>query len=350
MRYLLLILSFAMLTLSLNAQSSDLVISNGEIEIGGTLLLPEGEMKAPLVILSTGSGAQDRNETIMNFQLFKIIAEDLAAEGIPSFRYDDRGVGVSTGSLAESTLEDLASDVHAITKYFSTEAETMFDEFIHFGHSQGGVVGIKSAAENEKITRLILMASPVVPMKDVISAQVRILQESMGKTEEEIEVTLAFQDKVYEAVRTGEGWDSLKADYRKLLETEISKLPPAAQASIKDWNAFTEAQFSRQVKPMRTPQMSSFMHYDPREDLATLDIPVYAIFGGKDTQVTIEQNYEAFNKVCEEYNLNCTTQILNDANHLFQKAETGMVSEYQSLPKEFIEGFTYEIYDWILYY
>lgn len=340
----------AVLITSMGLQAQMLTIDHGDHIIGGTLELPEGEIKAPLVIMSSGSGAQDRNENIMNFEIFKIIAEDLAEKGIPSFRYDDRGVGASTGNFAETSLDDLVSDVKRIIEYFKNESDTKFEEFIHLGHSQGGVVGIKAASEIDEITKLVLMASSIVPLKDVINEQVTIIQKSMGKTDKDIARVLIFQEKAYEAVRTNEGWDSLKADYRRLLEYEIAQLPEDVQATITNMEAFTEAQFSRQVKPMRNPQMRSILHFDPRTDLATLDIPVFGIFGGKDTQVTIEQNYEAFNEVCRDNNLDCTTQIFNEANHLFQKAETGMATEYATLPKEFVDGFTADIADWILNY
>lgn len=348
MKYPLVLLVFLGFCTPGFAQSQDLVIPNGEFTIGGTLLLPEGEVRSGLVIMSSGSGAQDRDENIMNFRIFKIIAEELAASGIPSFRYDDRGVGASTGDFADAALSDLVSDVYTVVEYFRNDAETTFDEFIHLGHSQGGVVGIKAAAGNDHINKLILMAASIVPLKDVINEQIRIIQRSMGKSEEDIAVVLDFQEKVYETVRSDEGWDSLKADYRRLLEFEIGKLPESVQATITDMDAFTEGQFSRQVVPMGNPQMRSLLHYDPRSELAKLDIPVFGIFGGKDTQVTVEQNREAFAEVCKSAQLDCTIRTFSDANHLFQKANSGMVNEYAALPKEFVEGFTADMADWIL--
>ena len=93
--------------------------------------------------------------------------------------------------------------------------------------------------------------------------------------------------------------------------------------------------------------MRSFMFYDPSGDLAAINIPILAVFGGKDTQVTDEQNGSRFKEVCAESDLNCTLEVIPDANHLFQKAETGMMTEYQVLPKEFIEGFLPLISGWI---
>lgn len=340
------LLSFMMLN-RLTAQQSEITISNGDVEIAGTLVMAENS-ESPLVIMLTGSGAQDRDETIYGFKPFKLIADHLVEAGISSYRYDDRGIGGSSGNLAKATLDDLVSDVNAVVDYFDESPDYSFSEIILLGHSQGGIVSIKSAKENPDIDKLILMASPLVQLKDVISEQVSVMQKAMGKSEEEIATVLEFQDLVYETVRADAGWDELKAAYKELLRTEIAKLPEAQQSMITDFDQFAEAQFNAQVLPMKTPQMSSFLYYDPGEDLKELSIPVFALFGGKDTQVTPEQNYWKFGELCGVNNMDCTSQMFNDANHLFQDANTGLANEYATLPKKFTEGFLTDISEWII--
>lgn len=125
----------------------------------------------------TGSGAQDRDETILGFKPFRLIAEHLKEQGIASFRYDDREVGSSTGSFSEATLDVLADDVTAIMDYFQFQADELFDEFILLGHSQGGIVSIKTADKDDRVRAMVLMASTTVPLKDVINEQVIIMQK-----------------------------------------------------------------------------------------------------------------------------------------------------------------------------
>ncbi len=327
------------------SQETELVINNGDIQIAGTLSEPQTETGKPLVILITGSGAQDRDETIIGFKPFKIIADHLTREGIPSFRYDDRSIGGSSGVFTDATLDDLASDVSAIMSHF----EGTYDRFILLGHSQGGPVATKVVSKDERVNGIVFMAATMVPIKDVISEQIVVMQTMMGKTEADIAPTLEFQELAYETSRKDEGWDDLKMAYKELVELEISKLPAAQQAYIKDIDAFAEAQFNAQVTTtFRTPQMRSLLHYDPIPDLVASGVPSLAIFGEKDTQVTVDQNATVYEEVSQANGLDYSSVKFSEANHLFQPANTGMITEYATLPKEFVDGFLESISEWIL--
>ena len=60
----------------------DLVISRADIKIGGSLMIPTHKKTKALVIMSSGSGPQDRDETLDGFKVFKELAQDLASRGI----------------------------------------------------------------------------------------------------------------------------------------------------------------------------------------------------------------------------------------------------------------------------
>jgi len=342
----LLLLLLVTITFELYAQ--EINIGPEQIQIGGTLEIPDELVSDALVVMISGSGAQNRDEDILGFRVFGQLAAQMADSGVASYRYDDRGVGGSAGVFSEASLDSLVLDVKRIMDHFEMTNEHRFERFVLLGHSQGGVVSMKAAAEDERVTGVILMASSMVPLKDVIDVQVVLAQKQQGKSDGAIDSLLQFQNQVYEAVRTDTGWTKLKDAYRGILEAEISNLPEAAQASITNMDLFTEAQFSRQVKPMRSAQMRSLLHYDPAEDLRSLAIPVLGIFGGKDTQVTLEQNQRVFQEVCEEADLNCEQVVLPDANHLFQSANTGSFMEYGQLPKAFTDGFVEAIDEWML--
>lgn len=335
------------ITMTSYAQTENIVIDNEGVSIGGTLQTPENGASDRLVIMISGSGAQDRDETILGFKPFEVIAEELAKSGTASYRYDDRQVGESTGIFSEATLDILASDVDAIINYFNSEHSTTYNQIVLLGHSQGGMVGTYAASKNDLVSGLILMASPIVPLKDVIDSQITIMQKAMGKTDADIATTLEFQKEAYEAVRTNSGWDELKISFQVLLENEIAKLPLAQQQMITDMDTFAEMQFTQQVNPIRTPQMRSLMFYDAGKDLAKLDIPVLGLFGGKDTQVPLDQNGTRFDEICKDKAGQCQNTTFSEANHLFQKANSGLAMEYASLAKEFIEGFTESINTWI---
>ena len=86
----------------------------GETERGytlaGTLTLPpsfgEGTGSNLCLLLVTGSGLQDRDETLFDHKPFAVIADYLARHGIATLRYDDRGFGQSSGDPSNCTTAD----------------------------------------------------------------------------------------------------------------------------------------------------------------------------------------------------------------------------------------------------
>jgi hypothetical protein len=56
--------------------------TNGTVTLAGTLTLPASEGPFPAVVLITGSGAQNRDEEILGFKLFRLIADYLTRNGI----------------------------------------------------------------------------------------------------------------------------------------------------------------------------------------------------------------------------------------------------------------------------
>ena len=67
----------------------------------------------PGVVLITGSGPQDRNEELLGHKPFLVLSDYLTRRGIAVLRYDDRGVGESTGKFDSATTYDFASDASA---------------------------------------------------------------------------------------------------------------------------------------------------------------------------------------------------------------------------------------------
>ena len=93
------------------------------ITLAGTLTIPDSGSFFPTVLLISGSGPQDRNETIFGHKPFLVIADYLTRRGVAVLRVDDRGVGGSTGNFAEATTKDFASDALAEVEYLKTRKE-----------------------------------------------------------------------------------------------------------------------------------------------------------------------------------------------------------------------------------
>ena len=74
----------------------------------------------PAAVLISGSGPNDRDETILRHKLFLVLADSLTRRGIAVLRYDKRGIGKSTGSYAQATSRDFADDAGAAFAYLKT--------------------------------------------------------------------------------------------------------------------------------------------------------------------------------------------------------------------------------------
>ncbi|MEZ4892757.1 MAG: hypothetical protein R2778_07040 [Saprospiraceae bacterium] len=59
-----------------------------------------------MVVLITGSGPQNRDEELLGHKPFLVIADYLTRNGIAVLRYDDRGVGKSTGDFKAANSAD----------------------------------------------------------------------------------------------------------------------------------------------------------------------------------------------------------------------------------------------------
>jgi len=110
------------------------------ITLAGTLTFPFEKGPFPAVLLITGSGAQDRDETAANHKPFLVLADYLTRLGIAVLRVDDRGVGGSTGDFLQATSEDFAGDVLAGIEYIKSRKEIDPRQIGLVGHSEGAII------------------------------------------------------------------------------------------------------------------------------------------------------------------------------------------------------------------
>jgi hypothetical protein len=132
----------------------------GGVTLAGTLTLPSGQGPFPAAILITGSGPQDRDETILGHKPFLVIADALTRRHIAVLRVDDRGVGGSSGSGASSTSEDFTGDVLAGVAFLKGRKEIDAAKIGLIGHSEGGLIAPLAAARSKDVAFIVLMAGP----------------------------------------------------------------------------------------------------------------------------------------------------------------------------------------------
>ena len=333
----------------LHYKEEEVSFQNGEFTLTGTLTLPFTNGPHPAVILISGSGPQNRNSALLGFEIFRIIADQFTREGIAVLRYDDRGVGSSTGDILQATISDFSEDVLAAVELLHSRGDINGEQIGLLGHSEGGMVATLVDSKSDAIAFLVLLAGPAVLGADIILAQLELILLANGATDAEIEEQIGLQMRTFEAMRTGEGWDGIEAGLQQQILVSLEDMPVEQRQAITDVDEFVNSIVEGQLQSINSPWFQSLVSYDPAPDIEQITSPVLALFGELDLQVPAELNQKAVEQALEAGgNQDYTTVTLPRANHLFQESDSGSPAAYATLKKEFVPGFLDLITEWIL--
>ncbi len=292
----------------------------------GTLTIPDGHGPFPCAVLISGSGQQDRDESLMGHKPFLVIADYLSRNGIAVLRYDDRGVGGSVMDdyelLLAATSADFATDASAMVHAARMHSEIDPRRVGVIGHSEGGLIGPMVAVQDERVAFVVMLAGPGVPGDEILLLQQELLLRAAGAEEEQLDRLLNASMGIYEMVRAGAS-DEEVLD----LMIELVLIQTEIQGIELDKELLEEA-VDDGLDQLFNPWMQYFLVYDPAPTLALLDCPTLAMNGTLDLQVDAKQNLPAIERAMEAATGSLTVVQLDNLNHLFQPAVTGDVSEY----------------------
>jgi pimeloyl-ACP methyl ester carboxylesterase len=293
-------------------------------------------------LLITGSGAQDRNESLLGHKPFLVLADYLTRRGIAVLRVDDRGVGGSTGSVPNSTTADFAGDVLAGIEFLKTRKEINPKQIGLIGHSEGGVIAPMVAAQSSDVAFIVLMAGTGLPGEEILYLQSERIMKANGATPEQLARQRKSQETIFKVIK--EEKDPAVAEKR--LHEELSKgLTEEELNQMKK----SEPAISAQLKGANTPWFRYFLTYDPRPALRKVKCPVLALNGENDLQVPINENLSAIEAALKEGgNKDVTLVRLPKLNHLFQTSVTGSPNEYRNIEETIAPVALATIGDWIL--
>ncbi len=270
--------------------TEEVTFGNGDARLSGTLSSPEGPVTdIPVLLMVSGSGQQNRDEELMDHKPFAVIADAFARNGIATLRYDDRGVGESTGDLTAATTDTFADDARAGITYLREQGYTKVGVL---GHSEGGTIAFMLAADG-------------VP--DFII--------SMAGMAENGEATLHAQT-IELAMAQG-----LDEDQAKLLATQTVAANKAAG----------------------NPWMSRFLALDPASYISRITCPVLALNGEKDLQVIHHRNIPIIRDLLPS----ATIRTYPGLNHLFQHCTTGASTEYYNIEETISTEVLTDMVNWI---
>jgi hypothetical protein len=312
------------------AEQVAIVNALGRAVLDGTLTVPEGKGPHPAVVLITGSGAQNRDEEIFGHKPFLVLADHLTRHGIAVLRYDDRGVGKSTGTFASATSEDFAGDAWATWQTLSTRPGIDPKRVGLLGHSEGGLIAPMLAASHPEIAFVVMLAGPGVTGEQIMLRQAAAIMKATGAPDDAIAANTAIQQRVFAILRE----ERTTARIVERLEAIPVPGPPEASAAL--------------VKQSSSPWFRFFATYDPAPALAKVRCPVLALAGALDLQVLPAQNLPAIGAaLIRGGNQRHTIVELPGLNHLLQSARTGLPAEYGQIEETMAPAALDKITAWI---
>jgi uncharacterized protein len=320
------------------------------VKIGGTLTTPKFKTQYPTVLLITGSGQQDKDETILIHKPFKIIAEYLTSRGIAVLRVDDRGKGATTGRFSKSTGENFVKDILAGVDFLSTRKEIINIGLL--GHSEGGGLASEVSVKSKKVAFIVSMAGIGT---DGLSVMVKQNFEILREMKFDTNHINTYLNRLYrpmvegilaetDTTRMFEKTMQLITDFRKTVDEKISKnfLPTSSPAN----DTFYAKQM---IKQMNNDWYRHFFGSNPAVYWQQTKCPVLALNGTKDIQVDAEMNLRAIEESLKKAkNKHYKIFRLKNHNHLFQETTTGSINEYAQKTDTPTKETLQVIGDWIV--
>jgi len=212
--------------------------------IDAVLTTPSNVERPPVALLIAGSGSIDRdgNGPQLKPATLKKLADDLAAHGIASLRYDKRGAKgwkPAFGKPEDFRFKNYVDDAASLVDFLRSK----FARIVLVGHSEGGLVAILTARK-VPVDRLVLL--------------------------------------VTSARKQG---DLLKAQLEKKLPPE--KFEPIARAidNIMAGQTVDPPPEGLPIAPAMQPGMASAFNEDPIDPLKQIIVPILIVGGGRDRQL-----------------------------------------------------------------
>ena len=316
------------------------------VAIAGTLTTPYSAEVDYTVILITGSGPQDRNEEIVaiNHRPFLVLSDYLTRNGIAVLRYDDRGIGGSSGNYGAATIDDFARDTEAVIDFIKARADVGNSKIGLIGHSEGGMVAPMLA---DQVDFIVLLGAPGTSTGQLLLSQSRLISETQGVQDTILDANDSMMRDAYNFMMENSDLpdSTFYRGLQKVFMKGLNYYPDFAKTAIGDPIKFARTQAATLV----TPWFRHFINFVPFEYLSKVTIPVLALNGTLDLQVPYNENLRAIELALNEAgNEDYELVALEGLNHLFQTAITGAPSEYRKLNETFNEDAMKTILDWIL--
>ena len=305
--------------------------------LSGTLTYPINYLfvpkeSVPVVLLVTGSGGQDRNDEIFGHKPFLVIADYLAKRGIASLRYDDRGVGKSTGPTQGTTTLNNLADAEAGIAYLRNL--NRFGKVGVIGHSEGGTIAFMMGAD-KSVDFLVSLAGGATSGLEVIIGQNKATMQLQGIPPMVIEDYAKALDILYKDRLAGKQIANQEQYVEDLCKNHSLSLPANYKANLV------------QCITAGGEWITWFLGYHPSEAIRKVTCPTMALNGTLDLQVLSKDNLPVI-KANLPHNDKHLIKEYDSLNHLFQHCTPVTALNYGGIEETISEEVLRDMADWIM--
>lgn len=319
---------------------------NTKLTYGATLTIPKDKKKYPLAILISGTGQQDRNYTYMGREFFTVLADYLAKNGIASLRVDDRGFGKTTGDFQDATTGDFADDIEEQIAYLKTDKNIDASHIGLIGHSEGSMIASIVSSRNKNVKFMVSVSGVGVSGLEMQNLQNTAILKSFRFSDKVVNKLMEMYNIMFKAVYDTKAENSVEPVLTEKLKNWM-KLQDSATLKETHMADGRELNFLyRYSKDADRKWYRYMIHYDPKDYLPKITIPVFAINGDRDINVPAQENLDSFKKYLKSKDV--ITKIYAGLNHMYQHCKLCTSAEIKDIDEVFAPEVLDDISKWIM--
>ncbi|MFC6221685.1 alpha/beta hydrolase family protein [Hymenobacter artigasi] len=290
-------------------RESDVTFTNPVTKnrLGGTLTIPAGEGPFAGVVLLSDSGPQTRDVDVNGYRMFGQLADYLTRHGIAVLRFDDRGVGKSTGSYSSATTADFVTDAQAAMTFLRAEKLVAAHRVGLLGHGEGANVALLAAAMPGRAPAFVVSLAGYGQLgNEVLRRQQGEIMRLIGADPSQVKAAQDVYQRTVDVIR--------QTPDNTVARSKVASLLLGANMGI-------DAPMARaRAVQLTSPWSRYFFDFDPQAKLPGVQCAVLLLNGTSDLQVSARRNMMPLYKALRHAKRTAADYKLDGINHLFQPA------------------------------
>ncbi|MBO2012010.1 alpha/beta hydrolase family protein [Hymenobacter negativus] len=275
--------------------------------LAGTLTIPAGEGPFAGVVLISDSGPQTRDVEVNGYRMFGQVADYLTRHGIAVLRFDDRGVGKSTGNYSTATTADFVTDAQAAMNFLRSQPLVAAYRVGLLGHGEGANVALLAAATPGRVPAFVVSLAGYGQLgSEVLRRQQVEIMRLIGADPSQVKAAQDVYQRTVDVIR--------QTPDNAVARPKVASLLTGANMGI-------DANMARaRAAQLTSPWSRYFFDFNPQAKLDKVQCSVLLLNGTSDLQVSTKRNMVPLYKALRHAKRSATEYKLDGINHLFQPA------------------------------